>query len=100
MAQSGSRRSCRNSRRRCVPEPRVTFARKRFFTFEARGRLIALAACPHRPMVIPQTEVIISLHGIELARHTVRPGEYLFGRGDDVDFAMDTPLASRHHARL
>jgi serine/threonine protein kinase len=51
-------------------------------------------------MQIPQTEVILSKDGVELTRRVVTPGEYLLGRGEDVDFLMETPLASRHHARL
>ena len=42
----------------------------------------------------------MSKDGVELARKVVVPGEYVIGRGEDVDFQMDTPLASRHHARL
>jgi serine/threonine protein kinase len=51
-------------------------------------------------MPTPQTEVIVTKDGVELARRIVTPGAYLFGRGGDVDFSMETPLASRHHARL
>ncbi len=51
-------------------------------------------------MQIPQTEVILTKDGVELARRVVTPGEYLFGRGEEVDFRMETPLASRQHARL
>ncbi len=51
-------------------------------------------------MTVPQTEIIVTKDGVEIARKIVTPGEYVFGRGGDVDFLMDTPLASRHHARL
>ncbi|HEV7406382.1 MAG TPA: serine/threonine-protein kinase [Chthoniobacteraceae bacterium] len=51
-------------------------------------------------MQVPRTEVIVSREGVELARRVVTPGEYVFGRGGDVDFPMETPLASRHHAKL
>jgi tetratricopeptide (TPR) repeat protein len=51
-------------------------------------------------MLFPQTEVIVSKDGVELARRVVTPGEYTIGRGGDVDFQMETPLASRHHAKL
>src|SRR4051794_19713813 len=51
-------------------------------------------------MLIPQTEIVVSKDGVDLARRIVTPGEYVVGRGEDADFHMDTPLASRHHARL
>ena len=51
-------------------------------------------------MHVPETEITVTKDGVELARRVVTPGEYVFGRGEDVDFHMDTPLASRHHARL
>ncbi len=51
-------------------------------------------------MTAPQTEIIITLDGVEIARRTVTPGAYLIGRGTDADLLLETPLASRHHARL
>ncbi len=48
----------------------------------------------------PQTEIIVTKEGVELARRVVAPGEYVFGREGDVDFRIETPLLSRQHARL
>lgn len=35
-------------------------------------------------MIVPQTEIIITKDGVEIARKTVTPGEYVFGRGRDA----------------
>jgi len=51
-------------------------------------------------MQIPQTEVILSHTGAELARAILGPGEYVIGRSDEVAIRADTPLISRQHARL
>jgi hypothetical protein len=51
-------------------------------------------------MHVPQTEVILSHAGAELARATLPPGEYVIGRSAEVDIRADTPLLSRQHARL
>lgn len=51
-------------------------------------------------MVIPYTEIVITHYGAELARRTVRPGEYLFGRGEEADFQLEIPLLSDRHAKL
>src|SRR6266581_1156135 len=51
-------------------------------------------------MHIPQTEVILRNDGIELARVTLPPGDYVIGRNADVEIFADTPLISRRHARL
>ena len=51
-------------------------------------------------MHTPQTEVIVSHDGAELARVTLAPGAYIIGRSPDVDIFADTPLISRQHARL
>ena len=41
----------------------------------------------------PQTEIVVIKDGAELVRRVVVAGEYLFGRGSDVDFRIDTPMA-------
>ena len=51
-------------------------------------------------MHIPQTEVILRHEGIELARVTLPPGEYVIGRDATVEIFADTPLLSRRHALL
>ena len=51
-------------------------------------------------MHIPQTEVILRHEGLELARVTLPPGEYVIGRNPDVEIHADTPLISRRHAQL
>jgi hypothetical protein len=39
---------------------------------------------------VPQTEVILSHAGAELARVTLPPGEYVIGRGEEVDIRLFT----------
>ena len=51
-------------------------------------------------MHIPLTEVILTHDGLELARATLSPGEYVIGRETGTDLRADTPLLSRRHARL
>jgi hypothetical protein len=51
-------------------------------------------------MHIPQTEVLLRHDGVELARVTLPPGEYVIGRNPDVEIHADTPLISRRHAQL
>src|SRR5262245_55620198 len=51
-------------------------------------------------MHIPQTEVILRNGGVELARVTLLPGEYVIGRGADAQVRVETPLLSRKHALL
>ncbi len=51
-------------------------------------------------MHVPQIEIILTHAGVELARVSLPPGEYVIGRSDDADIFADTPLISRHHARL
>lgn len=51
-------------------------------------------------MPIPQTEVIVRHDGVELARATLGPGEYIIGRSNEADIYAETPLISRQHARL
>jgi tetratricopeptide (TPR) repeat protein/tRNA A-37 threonylcarbamoyl transferase component Bud32 len=51
-------------------------------------------------MYVPQTEVILSHEGHELAHVTLPPGEYVIGRAPEVEIHAETPLISRQHARL
>ena len=51
-------------------------------------------------MHVPLTEVILTHDGLELARATLPPGEYVIGREAGTDLRADTPLLSRKHARL
>jgi hypothetical protein len=51
-------------------------------------------------MLVPETEVIVSIEGAEAARHVVRPGEYVLGRALDADLRVEAELVSRRHARL
>ncbi len=51
-------------------------------------------------MHVPQTEVILSHAGAELARVTLPPGEYVIGRDASAGIHADTPLLSRRHALL
>ena len=51
-------------------------------------------------MIVPQTEIVVSHEGVEVARWTVAPGEYVIGSGTDCDVAMDMEMVSGRHARL
>ena len=44
------------------------------------------------------TEVILTHDGVELARVTLPPGEYVIGREAGVDVRADTPLLSRQRS--
>src|SRR5258708_2689233 len=51
-------------------------------------------------MSVPETEIILSHAGAELARKTLPPGTYVIGRSPEVEIFANTPLLSRRHARL
>src|SRR5436190_21122640 len=51
-------------------------------------------------MHVPQTDIVLRYEGVELARKTLPPGEYVIGREVGVDIHAETPLISRQHARL
>src|SRR3954447_9857664 len=51
-------------------------------------------------MQVSKTEVILRHEGVELARVSLPPGEYVIGRNPDVEIFADTPLISRRHAKL
>ena len=51
-------------------------------------------------MHVPQTEVIVLHGGVELARVTLPPGEYIIGRSANAHIRADTTLLSRRHAQL
>ena len=51
-------------------------------------------------MSVPKTEIILRHAGAELARVALPPGEYTIGRQPGLEIYADTPLLSRHHARL
>ena len=51
-------------------------------------------------MEIPRTEIIITENGVELARKTVAPGEYVIGRDLACDVPVTVGLVSRRHAKL
>ena len=64
----------------------------------------ALGEAPHvcyiRAMPAPQTEVLITVDGLEKGRHIVEPGEYVIGRNPDCHLRVDADLVSRQHAKL
>jgi serine/threonine protein kinase len=51
-------------------------------------------------MVIPKTEVIITVAGEEHARYLVEPGDYVIGRNADCSICVEADLVSRRHAQL
>jgi serine/threonine protein kinase len=51
-------------------------------------------------MTAPQTEVIGTLAGSEIYRKPLPPGEYVIGRGADVDIRLVSEKVSRQHALL
>jgi serine/threonine protein kinase len=51
-------------------------------------------------MPVPQTEILISVDGVEQARQTVAPGDYVLGRDDGCHFRVDADGVSHEHAKL
>ena len=51
-------------------------------------------------MIIPETEVIISRDGTELARTAVRPGDYVIGRHAEAEIQIDVDGIEDRHAQL
>jgi pSer/pThr/pTyr-binding forkhead associated (FHA) protein len=60
----------------------------------------APSPCYTRAMAAPQTEVIITVDGIEKGRHVLAPGDYVIGRNADCHLRVDADLVSRQHAKL
>ena len=56
--------------------------------------------CYIRAMPVPQTEVLITVDGVEHARHILTPGDYVIGRNPDCHLRVDADLVSRQHAKL
>ncbi|HSI12883.1 MAG TPA: protein kinase [Chthoniobacter sp.] len=51
-------------------------------------------------MIIPETEIIITKDGTELGRSTVKPGDYVIGRGNGVDILVPAEDVADRHAML
>ena len=51
-------------------------------------------------MLAPQTEILITVDGIEQGRHVFAPGEYILGRNSDCHIRVEADLVSRRHAKL
>ena len=51
-------------------------------------------------MPAPQTEVLITVDGVEHARHVLTPGDYILGRNADCALRVEADLVSRQHAKL
>ena len=91
-----------------VSKSRATYAAR-----DARGNS---QACPSHPkqtrspsarsfarsarMAAPQTEVVITVAGVETGRFVLAPGDYVIGRNQDCAIRVDADLVSRQHAKL
>ena len=51
-------------------------------------------------MPAPQTEVLITVDGVEHARHVVEPGDYVIGSHADCHIRVEADLVSHEHAKL
>ena len=51
-------------------------------------------------MVVPKTEVIVSVAGVEHARFFVEPGDYVIGRDSECEINVVADLVSARHAQL
>jgi len=51
-------------------------------------------------MPAPQTEVLITVDGVEHARHVIEPGDYMIGRSEDCDLRVDADRVSQQHAKI
>ena len=51
-------------------------------------------------MAAPQTEVLITVAGMETGRFVLEPGDYVIGRNADCAIRVDADLVSRTHAKL
>ncbi len=51
-------------------------------------------------MLVPETEILISIEGQELLRRTLRPGDYVLGRSPACELCVPSSTVSRKHARL
>jgi WD40 repeat protein/serine/threonine protein kinase len=51
-------------------------------------------------MIVPETEITISVEGAERGRVVLRSGEYVIGREAGVEIHVEANLVSRRHARL
>lgn len=51
-------------------------------------------------MIVPKTEIIVTKDGVEIARKTVQPGEYLIGCEADCDLRVEADRVEGAHARL
>ncbi len=51
-------------------------------------------------MHAPQTEVLITIAGMETGRFVLEPGDYTIGRNADCPILVDADLVSRSHAKL
>jgi serine/threonine protein kinase/Leucine-rich repeat (LRR) protein len=66
-----------------------------YFQLAFRSSLIHPAAMP-----APQTEVLITVDGVERARHVVAPGDYVIGRNEECRLRVDADHVSQQHAKL
>ena len=51
-------------------------------------------------MAAPQTEVLVTVAGMERARYLFTPGDYVIGRGGECAISIEAAQISRQHAKL
>ncbi len=51
-------------------------------------------------MGMPQTEILVTVEGVERGRYVLEPGEYAIGRNPDCAVRIEADLVSRRHALL
>ncbi len=51
-------------------------------------------------MIVPQTEIVVTVGGSEVARTTVKPGDYVIGSGGGADIVIVGDQISERHAQL
>ena len=51
-------------------------------------------------MIVPQTEIVVTVGGSEVARTTVKPGDYVIGSGEGADIVIADGQVAARHAQL
>jgi len=51
-------------------------------------------------MSLPQTQILVTVQGVEVTRCTVPPGDYVIGCEEDADIVVNCDGVSARHAKL